>query len=313
VNKTIGIIGDGQLGRMLAESASKLGCEVRFFTDYTNLEAAKLFADSVDVITYEFENIPIKTIEFLEESGKVFPNKGVLWTAQNRQREKEFFGSLGIKTANWKIIDVPTDAIFAKGIIKTLELGYDGKGQYRSSEEIPAGTYIWEEFVNFAFEASIIIARSKSGEVKCFPLADNVHKSGILHTSTVPSKANQQAAENIAIKVAEKLDLVGLLAIEFFVMADGSLIANEMAPRPHNSGHYTQLACITSQFEQHLRAILNLPLGDTDILFPAMMLNLIGDDDYSQYLNNPKASIHLYGKKEARKGRKMGHINFMEC
>lgn len=343
---TIGVVGGGQLGRMFALKAAEMGYKTHVFCPeedsparqvthlfttaaYTDLEALRRFAKSVDVITFEFENIPAASLKAIEGAAPIRPSPAVLALTQNRLREKTFAGELGIATAPFKRIgsaaelaEVLAAHISPPCILKTTELGYDGKGQVKIThpheaaaawDSLKTEEAILEGFVDFSCEVSVLVARNPGGEIACFPLVENVHKHHILHQTFAPARvdaATAMQAETIARKVAEALKLEGLLAIEMFVARDGSLLINEFAPRPHNSGHWSMDACATSQFEQQLRAVCDLPLGATDILCPAVMTNLIGDDinDWQDRISNPHTKLHLYGKKEARNGRKMGHV-----
>ncbi len=340
MNKTLGILGGGQLGMMIADAAKHLGIKTCIYSpaenscaflsaddkviaEYDNKKALEEFASRVDVITYEFENIPLATVEYLENFKEVLPESNVIKISQNRIEEKSFLNKIGIKTAAWHKLDLqsPTREI---GIIKTATEGYDGKGQWRIEEitkieslNLPDRLLIWEELVSFEKEISVIVARNANGEVKCFEPAENHHEGGILRTSTCPANISdsvKQNAKNIAEKIATELNIIGIVAVEFFVMPDGELLVNETAPRPHNSGHYTMDACKTSQFEQVLRAIFNMDLGSTEMSSNVKMLNLIGSEinQVDEYRNNPNALTHNYQKGEAREGRKMGHINIIE-
>lgn len=346
---TIGIVGAGQLGRMSAEAAAKLGYKTHiygggksspagqvadFFTSasYDDASAMDAFADSVDVITFEFENVPFEVLERLAKRKPVHPSPEILRTTRHRLREKDFINSCGIATAPYKAVHNIMDAekaIVALGtpsILKTCELGYDGHGQVRIDEAMSA-EHAWkslhtreavlEGFVPFECEVSLIVARSATGEMRCFPITRNVHRKHILNVSIVPaevSDATEINAQKIAETLAEKIALIGIMAIELFVMKNGELIVNELAPRPHNSGHWTMDGCATSQFEQHIRAISCLPLGDTSMTHPTEMVNVIGQDveDLGAYEKDPNARIYLYGKREVRTGRKMGHVNILK-
>lgn len=345
----IGIIGGGQLGKMAALAAANLGYKVHIFTpernspashvaykttiaEYSNRKALKAFAENVDVITFEFENIPFNTLKFLEEVSIVRPNANSLHISQNRLREKSFVRKLSIPTADFYNINSLADLKknlkkIGKAILKTAELGYDGKGQYRISSVLEAesiwksvkkpSSLILEKFVPFQKEVSVIIARTENGKSATFPVTENVHKNGILDESTVPSAISSKTAmtaASYAKKIANELDLVGLLAIEFFVLKNGKVLFNEMAPRPHNSGHWTMDACKTSQFEQFIRAVCGLPLGSVKQTSKVKMKNLIGNDilKWKKIVKNKNAKIHIYGKDTIKPGRKMGHINFIE-
>lgn len=346
-NLTIGVIGGGQLGQMICMACQKLGMKVVVFSDqgnspatfvtsevivadYLDKKALKKFADLVDVITFEFENIPFETLDFLASKKPVHPNPNILKTTQNRILEKNFLNSIGIKTTDFAEISSLQDLEkklekFKKAILKTATMGYDGKGQYvlSSKEEakkifpkVKNQKLILEKFCKFSKEISVIVARSKSGEIACYEPLQNIHKSGILDESIYPSNISKKLesdAKKIASKIALKLDLIGVLAVEFFVVGD-ELLVNELAPRPHNSGHFSIDACLSSQFDQLARAISDLKLGSTKFYFSGYMKNLIGDEiyDVEKYLKNPNAKLHNYGKSEAKAGRKMGHVNILK-
>jgi 5-(carboxyamino)imidazole ribonucleotide synthase len=343
---TIGILGGGQLGRMLAMAAAKLGFDVHIYTPeadspasrvaaktivaaYDDADALLAFAEKVDVVTAEFENVPAETAAALKAAGAVVrPNPRALEQTQDRITEKRLFESAGMKVAPFAEVssradlDAALTRIGMPAILKTRRLGYDGKGQARilsaadiapAFEAMAGQDAILEGFVTFAREVSIVAARGADGEFAAYDLAENVHKDGILDTSTIPARCDDAVeleARAIAKRLAEKLDYVGVFAIEFFLMQGGALIGNEMAPRVHNSGHWTEAACAVSQFEQHIRAVAGWPLGATVRHSDAVMTNLIGADadDWSELAADPAAVLHLYGKREARPGRKMGHI-----
>ena len=342
---TIGILGGGQLGRMIAQAAQRLGYRVHVYAEDADEPAcqvtafktlgsfddeAKLkeFADAVDVITLEWENVPVNTAEFLAQYKPVYPGAGALKITQHRVSEKIFAVANGITApafAQATTLDECRNAIMKIGIpcvIKTCRMGYDGKGQavIRDLKEIDAAwetlqtdDAIIESFVPFEREISVIVARRKDGTMQSFPPVDNKHTNGILDETRAPailSKPLEDRAGNAAKLLADKLGIIGLLAVEFFVV-DTQIVFNEMAPRPHNSGHWTMDYCATSQFEQLIRAICGLPLGSTAVTAPCIMKNLIGDDanDWKKYLTEPNVHLHLYGKAEARPGRKMGHVN----
>ncbi len=343
---TIGIIGGGQLGRMLAMSAARLNFRTiilepqpdcpaaqvankQIVAAYDDEEALDALAAACDIITYEFENVPVAAAARLARARPVFPPPKALEAAQDRLVEKRFLNDSGIVTARFHAVDSQADLEAAladfggSGVLKTCRLGYDGKGQrvFRSEQDSPQGAFaalgsvplILESFVPFEREISIIAARSVDGSVACYDPAENVHRNGILHTSTVPaaiSAATAEAARAAAKAILDALGYVGVIGVEFFVLADGSLVANEMAPRVHNSGHWTEAACIVSQFEQHIRAVTGLPLGNPVRHSDCVMQNLIGDDidDVPGWLAKDNVFVHLYGKTEARPGRKMGHI-----
>jgi 5-(carboxyamino)imidazole ribonucleotide synthase len=342
---TIGILGGGQLGRMTALAAARLGyCSIVYSPEadsiaaqvaaghvegaYDDTAALARFAAQVDVITYEFENVPEQTVAACARHRPVRPGTRPIHFAQHRLREKEFFRQAGIGTADYQPIRSAADVANATslpGILKTCTDGYDGKGQARvtTKDELQAAwealgrrECILEALVDFQCEVSAIVARALDGTTRCFPIGLNDHRDGILRTTTVPSGLPETVlarAERLGIQLARSLDLVGLVALEMFVTKDGRVLANEMAPRPHNSGHWTIDACATSQFEQLVRAICGLPLGAVDILAPSRMQNLIGAEanDWPRYVADPTARLHLYGKAKARPGRKMGHVTFL--
>ncbi len=341
----IGILGGGQLGRMTALAAATLGMKTHIFTDekdspashvadkvtvasYSNKKALIKFAKEVDLVTFEFENIPLKTANIVADITTFRPNLNCLAITQNRLLEKDFLNNIGVKTAKYKKIENNKDFVLAfkevgvAGILKTATLGYDGKGQYvvNKNSKILAELkisrskpYILEEKIDFIKEISVIIARGIDGSSLCYVPAENIHKNGILDVSVVPAKINDKLevkAYEIAKLIADKLDLIGILAVEFFVTKNDELLVNELAPRPHNSGHFTLDACYTSQFEQFIRAICGWPLGSNLNHSAAEMKNLIGNDikSYAEFLQDPANKLHLYGKKEIRDGRKMGHV-----
>lgn len=353
---TIGILGGGQLGRMLALAAAPFGYRTHIFcpeadnpashvateatfADYADETALARFATSVDVVTYEFENVPAATAAFLEQRTHVRPSWKALETAQDRIKEKTFFVGIGAATPPWRAINTEAelhaavDEIGAPCVLKTARLGYDGKGQAKiktpadvasawaaiggakAAKHADGGAFaVLEGFVNFACEISVITARSVTGQMVSFEPALNVHTNHILDTSTVPAGVDASVvrrAIDATEAAAEKLGVIGLLAVEFFVTADGNVLANEMAPRPHNSGHWTMDACETDQFQQMVRAVCGLPLVAPARFADVTMKNLIGDDVAlaTSALSQPHAHVHLYGKTEARAGRKMGHIN----
>jgi len=346
---TIGIIGSGQLGRMLAIAAAEMGyhCHIyspdmdapayeaaKTFTvsSFTNPESLERFAAKADVITYEFENIEAAPLATIPSKHKIFPSVEVLQTSQHRVLEKEAVNKLGVATAPFvpvsslEELKAATEKLGFPCVLKTCRMGYDGKGQWmlRSEADLKPSllegdggyTFILEGFIPFTMEISVIVARSANGEVKCYCPVQNIHKNHILSETIAPapiSEALAKKAEAIAVKIAEGLNLVGLMAVEMFVTNDDEILVNELAPRPHNSGHWTIDACVTSQFEQTIRAICGLPLGSVARLCDAKMLNLIGDDvnDWQKYASQPNTKLHLYGKKEARPGRKMGHVTFL--
>lgn len=337
--KTLGIIGGGQLGRMICLYAHKMGLRTvvlsdienapaSFVTnctivaDYSDQQALQKLADNVDVVTFEFENIPVEALSFLAAKVAVFPDAEVLKITQNRILEKDFLNSIGAKTTPYAVMDFEENLkSFGKAILKTATMGYDGKGQYllNAGEKIPGtsvpGTYILEKFCPFDSEISVMVARSKTGEIAAYEPLTNIHKNGILDESHYPAKISEGLkvkAQELAEKIAQKLNLVGILAVEMFVIGD-ELLINELAPRPHNSGHFSMDAAVTSQFEQLVRAVIGLPLGSTKFHSQGWMKNLIGDEvnDVEKFYQNPCAKIHLYGKSEAKSGRKMGHVNIL--
>lgn len=342
---TIGILGGGQLGRMLAIAAAQLGFDVHIFTDEPDSPASRVaaktvvgnyldhtaladFARRVHVVTTEFENVPAETAEALIAAGaRVAPTPTALAVAQDRFDEKSYFLSAGIATPPFKAISSQEDLdaaiaeIGAPAILKTRRLGYDGRGQIRIKTAADAkGAYaqlgapgILEGFCAFKREISIIAARGADGAVAFYDLNENEHAGGILSRTTLPANVDAKTifeAQAAAQRVLEAFDYVGVLTIEFFVMPDGSLIANEMAPRVHNSGHWTIEGALTSQFEQHIRAVAGWPLGPTTRIAAIEMLNLIGEeaDAWPQLAADPAARLHLYGKRDTRAGRKMGHV-----
>ncbi len=344
---TIGIIGGGQLGRMTCHAAQKMGFKTVVFcdqkkspasfvtnktivADYLDTKALEKFSSLVDVATFEFENIPLAPIEFLETKVKVFPSSKVLKITQNRNLEKNFLNSIGIKTTDYAAISSFADLEknlnkFQKAILKTATLGYDGKGQFVLSDvsqalkiwpEVENRELILEKFCPFNSEISAIVARSTNGEIACYEPLSNIHKNGILDESIYPAKISDELknkAQEIAKKIALELDLIGVMAVEFFVVED-ELLVNELAPRPHNSGHFSMDGAITPQFEQLIRAINGLPLGSAEFHSNGFMKNLIGKEvlELEKFYQNKNAKIHLYGKAKVVKGRKMGHVNVLD-
>ena len=348
---TIGILGGGQLGRMLAMAAARLGFRSHIYAPdsdspafdvaaahtvaaYEDEAALAAFAAAVDVATYEFENIPVATIEFLSARVTVRPGAKALACAQDRMNEKSLARDLGAMTAQFAAIDSFSDlaqvldgGFPVPSVLKTRRFGYDGKGQAkiltRSDAEaawtaMKGQPSILESFVNFRAEVSVVAARGHDGSFKAFDVTENEHRNHILHRSVAPASLDPNVANDavaIAQKIAERLDYVGVFAIEFFVVRDEGLdrlFVNEMAPRVHNSGHWTMDGALTSQFEQHIRAVAGWPLGSPALKTPgAEMINLIGDDilAWEKIAAEPGAFFHHYGKKDARPGRKMGHVN----
>jgi 5-(carboxyamino)imidazole ribonucleotide synthase len=341
----IGILGGGQLGRMLSVAAARLGFRCHIFEPgaappaghvaeklvtaaYDDEAALRAFAEGVDVITYEFENIPTSALNLLESLRPIRPNRKALAVSQDRLVEKAFLNDLGLRTAPFAAVDDAVDLaeaiaeIGCPAILKTRRFGYDGKGQARLKSasdaeaalaDMAGAPAILEGFVDFSAEISVIAARGLTDEVACFDPGENVHKSGILHTTTVPARlpeALRTDAVLIAAKILNALDYVGVMGVELFVSKAG-LVVNEIAPRVHNSGHWTQAGCTVDQFEQHIRAVAGWPLGNGARYADVQMLNLIGDDveKLQDYAKEPRTQIHLYGKAEAKPGRKMGHVN----
>jgi len=350
---TIGILGGGQLGRMLILAGSALGYRFHVFepagpcpagsvaekevnAPYSDESALRDFADGVDLITLEFENIPVDVLDYLSKIKPVFPGGQALHICQHRQREKDFLRESGLPCVSFEYADSPanlTRAIETIGfpcVIKTAAFGYDGKGQIKlnAPEEAVDSGALWErlnrpervvveQWIEHRGEFSVVCARKADGSKQTFPMAENIHVNHILHASIVPVRVDEQiltSGDMLAREVADKLNIVGLIAIEFFLHKEGHLIINEMAPRPHNSGHYTIDGCITSQFEQHIRAVTDLPFGATDLHSATVMINLLGDlwesgtPDWTVLLNNPRVKLHLYGKEDSCAGRKMGHF-----
>lgn len=346
---TLGMLGGGQLGRMAALAAARLGYRVHVFTPEPHSPAAEVcaaetvagfddfdalarFADSVDAVTLEWENVPVSALEFLAKRVPVRPGAGVLAVTQDRIAEKAFANRLGIATAPWREArnaDELAAALAAWGrpcIVKTARMGYDGKGQVRldpGGDPVAAWARIGnpdkaivEGVVDFRCEVSVVLARGADGTIAAYPPVENRHEHHILAETVAPATIDAGTvadADSAARTLAEALDLVGVLAVEFFVLRDGGVVMNEMAPRPHNSGHWTIDACPASQFEQQVRAACGLPLGDPTPHFAARMRNLLGDEAgrWAEILADSGARLHLYGKREARPGRKMGHVTHL--
>lgn len=342
---TIGIIGGGQLGRMMALAAAHMGYYCHIFSPsaddpakqvttrhttapYTDRQALEKFAATVDIVTYEFENIPHESVQHLARLVTVYPGPDVLRTCQHRILEKEFLRGIGIDTARFASIRKYEDLLFAPeatgipAILKTAEMGYDGKGQARIDDageltdawhQLGKPECVLEGVVDFTMELSVIVARNSFGQVATYPAVQNVHKHHILDLTVAPAPIAPETAlraRAIAEKIAAGLHLVGVLAVEMFLTADQRLLVNELAPRPHNSGHWTIEAAATSQFEQAVRAVCGLPLGSAQQICAAEMKNLIGHDveHWQELVKEPTSKLHLYGKTEAREGRKMGHV-----
>jgi 5-(carboxyamino)imidazole ribonucleotide synthase len=347
---TLGMLGGGQLGRMFVTAARSMGYEVivldpdahspagglaseHLARAYDDHEALDYLAEHCAVVTTEFENIPADTLAYLARSVAVHPSADALQIAQHRLREKDFFRAQGLDTAAFLAIDSEADVDNARdfefpAILKTSTLGYDGKGQVvcerfedlaAAFQRVGASACVLEQRIELACEVSVVLGRSLSGEVSCFPIAENRHANGILDVTLVPALISDALAEkalDAATRIANGLDYCGVLAVEFFISTDGRVLVNEMAPRPHNSGHYTNDACVTSQFEQQVRMVCDLSAGSCHLHSPVAMLNLLGDiwpsdgiPAWDEVLQQDLAKLHLYGKKEARPGRKMGHIN----
>ena len=348
--KTIGIIGGGQLGRMLAQAAKSMGytvivldptpncpcaqvCDKQIIAAYNHLPAIKELAALCDVITYEFENIDFDALAYLEKNAYLPQGSHVLNITQHRFREKTAISNLGIPVPEFCLIPnekILAEKVYYPSVLKTTMGGYDGKGQVvlKTEEDLPRAMElasnnecILEKWMHFSMEVSVIVARSTTGETKTFPVSENIHINNILHQSIVPARISKQIEDKAlqyGKKIAQELDAIGLLAIEMFVV-DDEIYINELAPRPHNSGHYTMDACITGQFEQHIRAVCGLPLGHTELTTPVVMANILGDhlqgdethkfNDYIPLLESGK--LHIYGKEQALNNRKMGHINML--
>ncbi|WP_417239326.1 5-(carboxyamino)imidazole ribonucleotide synthase [Celeribacter halophilus] len=342
---TIGILGGGQLGRMLSVAASRLGFKTHIFEPganppaghvaelvttaaYEDEAALRGFAESVDVVTYEFENVPTSALDLIESIVPIRPNRRALAVSQDRVTEKTFLAELGLQVAPFAPVETAAELdaalteIGAPAILKTRRFGYDGKGQARimapddadqAFADMAGAPAILEGFVDFSHEVSVIAARGQAGDISCFAPGENVHKSGILHTTTVPARlspAQRTDAVLLAAKILNALDYVGVMGVELFVTS-GGLVVNEIAPRVHNSGHWTQNGCVIDQFEQHIRAVVGWPLGDGKRHSNVEMLNLIGDDveRIPEFAKDGSVAIHLYGKADVKPGRKMGHVN----
>ncbi|OZM56355.1 5-(carboxyamino)imidazole ribonucleotide synthase [Lottiidibacillus patelloidae] len=346
---TIGIIGGGQLGRMMAIAAKQMGykiavldpkknsptgqiANVEIVANYSNFRAVRKLAQHCDVITYEFENVCPDVLEWLEENSYLPQGSRLIKVTQDRFYEKEEIVKSGVKVAPYQSVnseDTLFEAIELVGlpaVLKTRQGGYDGKGQClinsmedieNAKELLQSGDCILEAFISFEKEISVIVNRNKNGDVTCFPVSENKHVNHILLQSIVPARIEKEIeakAKAIALTVMEHLDVTGTLAVEMFVCKNGEIFVNELAPRPHNSGHFTLDGCATSQFEQHIRAICNWPLGNTELLKPTIMMNILGEhlDQIMQHIPKLQTSkLHLYGKEEIKPNRKMGHLNFI--
>jgi len=349
---TIGMLGGGQLGRMFTMAARSMGYEVivldpdpdspagKLATDhicaeYTDQTALNYMAKTCNVVTTEFENVPATTLEALADSCPVRPGAKAVMITQDRIHEKTFLRDNGFPTAPFAIIKKESDLaaglqmVQTPAILKVSRFGYDGKGQYSIDSATDLGSAwqalqgnesVLEQRVPLDREVSVVLARATDGQTTTYPVAENVHHGGILDVSMVPARIDNSVAEQVvsmATQIATALDYVGVMAVEFFI-SGGKMLVNEIAPRPHNSGHYTLDATVTSQFEQQVRAVCGLPLGDTRLLSPVVMVNLLGDlwhdgkpPAWNALLSHPNAKLHLYGKREARPGRKMGHYNVL--
>ena len=356
--RTIGVMGGGQLGRMSILAGRHLGFRFHVFepkeggsaamvadeathAPYDDLSAVDAFARSVDVATVEFENVERAAAEAVERAGVLRPSSQLLAVCQHRRREKEFLRANGFPTVPFEVVEAPAhlasaiDRIGRPCVVKTAAFGYDGKGQVKidgvydphvvwTRLQDPSAVVV-ERWVHHRAELSVICSRGADGEIVTFPMAENLHVHHILHMSIVPARVPPNVAASgkaLAEALAERLELVGVLGVEFF-WVDDELVVNEMAPRPHNSGHYTLEATATSQFEQHIRAVSGLPLGSTDLLRPAVMVNLLGDlwlsetkgptvPDFRELLTDPTVHLHLYDKGMPRSGRKMGHFTLLD-
>ncbi|MCI5112059.1 MAG: 5-(carboxyamino)imidazole ribonucleotide synthase [Marivita sp.] len=348
IGSTIGIIGGGQLGRMLSVAASRLGFRCHIFEPganppagqvadqvttaaYDDEAALRAFGQSVDVITYEFENIPTAALDLLQDLAPIHPGREALRVSQDRLTEKTFLQDLGLRTAPFaditdaESLEAALDQIGTPSILKTRRFGYDGKGQARimspddamqALADMQGAPSILEGFVDFSHEVSVIAARSLDGAVAAFDPGENVHRDGILRTTTVPARlstSQRTDAVLLAAKIANALNYVGVMGVELFV-TQGGLIVNEIAPRVHNSGHWTQNGCTVDQFEQHIRAVTGWPLGDGKRHVDVVMENLIGDDmdRVPELAKTPDCALHLYGKADTKPGRKMGHVNHIK-
>lgn len=348
---SVGVIGGGQLGRYFVIAARRLGyqtwvldpdvsapamqiCEHPLVGAYDDQDALCQMADACDAVTIEFENVPAASLELIASRTRIAPPVAAVTIAQDRHAEKSHAQNFGLSTVPYVVIESDADIEIAlktvklPGILKTSRLGYDGKGQqtchteqdielaFHSLGSVPC---VLEQRIDLRCELSVVMARGSDGKSVCFPVAQNTHTDGILDVSVVPASEEQSLcdqAQALAVRFADGLDYVGVLAIEFFVDDDGELLFNEMAPRPHNSGHYTLDATACCQFEQQLRAVCGLPLGSAKLLSPVCMLNVLGDSwptdnipNWQSVMAQPSAHLHLYGKAAARPGRKMGHIN----
>ena len=349
---TLGMLGGGQLGRMFTIAARTMGYEVivldpdkespagklattHICADYDDHAALEKIAKSCDAITTEFENVPASTLEALAKTKPVRPGAKAISIAQDRIQEKNFLKDNGFYTAPFSVINSLEDLknsiseIGCPAILKVSRFGYDGKGQFginaesdieKAWETLEGEACVLEQRMPLDIEVSVVLARGTQGEVITYPVSENIHESGILDISVVPARIDNNLETKVidmAKDIATALDYIGLMAVEFFI-SDGKILVNEIAPRPHNSGHYTLDACMTDQFEQQVRAVCGLPLGDTSLFSPVVMINMLGDiwhdgnaPKWQKLLDHPNVKLHLYGKREARPGRKMGHFNVL--
>jgi len=346
---TLGVLGGGQLGRMFCMAARNMGyrtvvldpdsnspaaevADRQIIADYTDETALIEMAELCDAITIEFENVPAESLHFLAARKPVHPSAEAVALARHRIQEKDYAKQAGLTPAAYSLVGRPSDfdaAVAVTGfpaILKTTTLGYDGKGQQvvddltqleEAFKELGQVECVLERKMDLAVEISVLLARNSQGEVACYPPAENEHRNSILHQSIVPARVNSDLAEKAkaqAICLAGALQYVGIMAVEFFITTEGQLVFNEMAPRPHNSGHYTMDAAVTTQFEQQVRVMCGLPPGSARLMSPVVMINLLGNlwpVDWAKCLSNPALKLHLYGKSEARQGRKMGHFNLL--
>ena len=351
---TLGMLGGGQLGRMFTIAARTMGYEVvvldpdkespagklattHICADYADQAALKKMANSCDAVTTEFENVPASTLEALAKNGPVRPGAKAVTIAQDRIHEKNFLRDSGFSTAPFAVIQSFADLqrgiseIGTPAILKVSRFGYDGKGQFginaesdieKAWESLQGEACVLEQRMPLDIEVSVVLARGIEGEVLTYPVSENIHEGGILDVSVVPARIDKALEEKVILmakEIATALDYVGVMAVEFFI-SNGELLVNEIAPRPHNSGHYTLDACLTDQFEQQVRAVCGLPLGETTLLSPVVMINMLGDiwhngkePKWQILLDHPNVKLHLYGKREARPGRKMGHFNVLSA
>ena len=349
---TLGILGGGQLARMLCLDARRMGvktvvwsgtptaeptegvADVLIKKSFEDAEARALFCEQVDVVTVEFENIPLETLRAVEDAVPLFPSAESIGISQHRSREKSFLRDHGIPCAPFALVESLAELELAyaevgpMAVLKTAAFGYDGKGPVKITaaeqleaawESVQGEASVLEGFVDFQCEVSVLVARGRNGECTAFPVAENEHRNHILDLTIVPARVSDETleeAKTTAIRLAEELDYRGLLAVEFFVEKSGRVLVNEMAPRPHNSGHFTMNGCVTSQFEQQLRAVCGLPLGSTELHGKTVMLNLLGDMwrpelDIDAIVATEGAKLHLYGKGSPGERRKLGHVNLV--